>query len=206
MKISCFSVESAFRFKVGFITVVYILILSLLIGFRSADVGTDTQRYVNHYLRGSDGDYYGRFDLVFSFLLNFFSSSGIPVEIFLSFVAFVVAASYYSIFFKVIASQVNESSGTTKIITLLLFYSSFLLLSSWFFSSSTNGLRQGMSLAVLLVAVGFLLKEGIGIKFFVIYVLSVGLHSSTILILPFIFLYLVSYGILLLVWMGAGIG
>lgn len=95
------------------------------------------------------------------------------------------------IYFKSMVDFSDLKSKTSYLLSTLLFLG-LSLNSSWYISATTNGLRQGFSLALLYLALSYLpynTKTG-KIKFLLIIILSLSFHDSTILVAPFLLLLL----------------
>src|SRR5690606_113557 len=82
-------------------------------------------------------------------------------------------------------SDASERTNPLGFVLLI----AFLLLSNWFFAATNNALRQGMSLVVLYAALGFLVNKKYFLSF-ILYALSVSFHYSTILMAPFLVLFM----------------
>ena len=183
------------------------LVLSFLavpIGFRLSDVGADSSAYQRHFQNSSAVDgIYERFEPGFSILMQVFSKSGLSSQLFFACLALFVTLAYSSSFSKIYSGCFL---GSKPKIGTWGFYFSFLMLSSWYFAATTNGLRQGLSLAVLYLSVSELIYSKRRLRFLLYFGISVSFHYSTLLLLPFIWLLAVRYRYLLTVWLLVALG
>ncbi|MEG1591924.1 EpsG family protein [Chryseobacterium sp.] len=158
--------------KIGFII---IIIYILLIGFRAYDVGTDTG---NYYLFNWQLGYKSiGFELLFDWLIRIIKLMGLSFTVFLLLISFCFFYSFYRAF-KNIAAYYN--------ISVLFIIFSFISL--FFVSSlSINVIRQGLSLALLVLAYSIWLKSQNITRIIFILVLSFLCHTTTVIPLSIFF-------------------
>lgn len=180
--------------KYNLLSLSIILTISVLVSFRDYSIGADTLNYVEHYIL--NGSFMG-FEPSFRYLIKFFNLITLDPTLFFGFICFLVTIFYYKTY--------EELKIDHKVYyTLILF--SLLLFSSWYINAITNGLRQGIALAILYYALVryFLNKEYF--KFIIFLFLSISFHYSIILVVPFFILYhLLSFNKLLFLWFIVGV-
>lgn len=122
-------------------------LFALLVGFRGDDVGADTLQYKNiidsFFELGSS-----RHELGFVLLLSFLGLFSERAE----FIFFCIFIIIFLCMLKSFSNFLEE--GCDKSFSFFIFLGC-LLLSDWFFVATTNGLRQGLSLAVLYLAASY---------------------------------------------------
>jgi len=160
------------------------IIVSIFSGFRDVWVGTDTENYTYFYnaiLLGSKN--YVNYEPLFIIFSRIIASFELNSNFFLFFITLLITWVYLFAFVK--SSKIwKKGYGLLPVYTLMLF-------SSWYLVATINGLRQGIALAVLYVAMAFLADRK-RFHFVIIFFLALGFHTSTILIVPFLPLYLIS--------------
>lgn len=170
-----------------FILLVLVSIIGYLVSSRDLLIGTDALTYRSYYL---NLEYYNYGDRTFEIGYHFFNYIifllGFEYSIFL-FVYFVVYNFVLIKAFDIFSKNLEYN----YIFKFILFYS-ILLFSSWYISATLNGLRQGFSLALLYLSFSYLLNKNN--KLFLFFLcLSCLFHDSTILIVPFLFLFFLSF-------------
>jgi len=160
------------------------IIVSIFSGFRDVWIGTDTENYTSFYnaiLRGSSN--YINYEPLFIIFSRIIASFELNSNFFLSLITLLITWMYLFAFIK--SSKIwKKGYGLLPVYTIMLF-------SSWYLVATINGLRQGIALAILYVAMAFL-ADGKPFHFVIIFFLALGFHTSVILIIPFLFLYLIS--------------
>lgn len=170
-----------------------ILIISIIVAFRDYSIGVDTLNYVDNYIY--NGSYEG-FEPAFRAVIKFFNLLTTDPTLFFGFICFFITIFYYKTY--------EELDYNHKpYYTLILF--SLLLFSSWYINANTNGIRQGMSLAVLYYAYVKYFFNKKYFKFTIFYIISISFHYSTFMVLPFLFLYLLSLKHIVLIWLCVGL-
>lgn len=192
------------RFKTYHILIFLSVLISILIGTRLPHVGKDTEPYKNHFYNSSIVDgIYERSEIGFALLMQLFSKTIPSVELFFSFVAFIITFTYMYTFRKVYSKCFSDEIPSTSV--MVIFFS-LLLVSSWYISSTTNGLRQGLSLVFLYWALVELFYNSKKIKFITLFILAISFHYSALLIIPFILLHYLRFRLVFFIWILAGLG
>lgn len=180
------------------------LIISICIGMRLPDVGRDTEAYMKYFQDSSITEgIYDRFELGFSLLMQLFSKAGLSVEVFFSFIALVITIVYLYTFKRVYAKCFFGNPPPSGIITIFF---SLLLLSSWYIASTTNGLRQGLALVFVYLALTDLFYNRKKISFILFCIVATLFHTSSLLIIPSLFLLYTRFRVVLSIWLLSGIG
>ena len=115
------------------------------------------------------------FDLV-GYMVNIFTDNYVYY--------FFTINALLNIFLLISAYRVSNFYNL-KIEAYLPIFFSILLLSSWYYTASFNGLRQGIALALLYIAILELFLFDRKYFFIIIYLSSCFFHYSNFLILPF---------------------
>lgn len=154
---------------------VTLLILLILVALRDPSIGTDTENYLSNYsevLRCACIT--DTFEIGFQFLVYIISRFSAPEEVYLFLVA-LFSVLILSYFVKRVCAKESQY------ITL-----SILIISPFFSSVLINGVRQGLAAMIIFLAGTYWDKNKI--IFFVLLLLSVTIHKSSVLILPFLIL------------------
>lgn len=153
------------------------MVVCIFVATRNIENHADSLAYSLYFQRVLDEGLVFRFEPLFS--LSVFAISNITNDTVICFLLlFLLLNFFYFILWKVI-------NDIGKISVYVLFF--FLLSSSWFYVSSVNGIRQG--LATPLVMIAFIkYYKGDMLKAIIWYSLSLGFHTSSILLLPFVFI------------------
>jgi hypothetical protein len=167
-------------------------LVSIFIGFRFLDVGKDTEQYVLHFNNPSD-----KFEVGFRFLIHFFSKYISSVELFFSFIAFIITAMYLLFFKRIYQRNFSQESFTFD--RMMLFFS-LLLLSSWYITMTTNGLRQGVALVFLYYSLFELFYNNRKFKFLIVYLIALSFHNSVIIIAPFLLFKYLRFRLVFIFW------
>lgn len=167
---------SKIRKKIFLFFVVFFI--SALIGVREPSVGTDSKHYIEIFNGLINSSVWLKYEPGFEFFVR---AVGVVSEksqfIFFCIGLFITAFYLYSY------SKYTAKTSFSSYFILL----SLMLLSSWYLTFTTNGLRQGMSLSILYLAVGYLVNYKY-YKFCFYLFFACIFHYSTVLILPFLFL------------------
>lgn len=149
------------------ISIVLCVVLSIIVGFRTIDVGSDTEAY--HFQWVYDIPYESITEIVFYFLMKIIKSFSLSFSIFL----FLVSSLYYFFIFR--AFDNLSKNYNTSIILLIL---SFI---SLFFSNSMaiNIIRQGLALSILLYAYTLFINNDR--KYWIFTLLGFLAHSTSII-------------------------
>jgi hypothetical protein len=161
--------SSSFRHSIASIIAV---LLGVAFGLRSASIGLDSQSYASWFELGevnnqSVGEYL--FYLLISITRLFFND--------------------YTVFFVIIASISNllMLNGLRKITVNYLLAFSIFITSFVFFNVSTNIIRQGLAISIVIYALGAHLSGKQYIGFFLIAVATL-IHATAIAFFPLFFL------------------
>jgi len=157
--------------------------ISIFSGFRDTSVGKDTAEYTFFYNHIHGYDSYKNFEILFFNLSKFLATLGLNSSWFFSFITLSITLLYLYAFSKSSRAW-NKAWGALSLYTLLL-------LSDWYLVETTNGLRQGIALAILYIALAFF-GDKKRLLFIFIFLLALGFHASVILIIPFLPLYFIS--------------
>lgn len=157
--------------ELGKYLVVFPLVsLIFLVGFRGYDVGTDTRNYHDILWNNNiEIKFFGEFlfDLI-ALIFRFFNLS-------FSFFLFFISFLFFTFVFK-------ASKNYTDFFKSNLFITFFSYMSFFFFlSMSVNVIRQGVSLAVLLLAYSIWLKKGNISKIYLLLLLALSFHLTSII-------------------------
>ncbi len=169
-----YSLSDKYKKYLYFLFLAPLWIIWLFICGGQYKVGTDYETYYKIFKNGETSIFYVKMEYLFAWLVDFSHSLSLPPQT-LFFI-------FYSIgFFFLIRILILLHHNTCFIFILL--YISY----STVFNNQLNGLRQFIAIYICTYAIMQLNKKN-GIKYFLLYTLFAFLiHSSSILILPFIF-------------------
>lgn len=179
------------------------IIVSALIGLRSSDVGRDTVSYISYF---SDSVVYGvidKFEFGFSYLLYFISNTINSVDFFFFIIALIITSCYIIFFYKLYLKLFKPHRSSVG--RYIIFFT-ILLFSSWYYTLTTNGIRQGVSIAFIYLALYYLFYEQKKVKFIIISLLAISFHLSAIVILPIFLFYKTRFRLVFIAWVLSGIG
>lgn len=152
---------------------IYIVVFSLLIGFRMNFTGhwADSYIYARLYQEAvTSGSQVFQEDWLYDRLQHFFAIIGFPVDIWFTFCCLVYLSCMYI--------AVRRLKLCNEWIAMLFCLSAFS-----FFTCTYNGVRNGMACSIVLLAISYLLdrtKRGFIISL-IISVIAIGIHKSTVL-------------------------
>ncbi|MDC8105108.1 EpsG family protein [Chryseobacterium sp. PTM-20240506] len=154
-----------------FVTGILFIIIAVLFGFRDSEVGSDTEMYkwqfLNHYADLG-------VQIAFKYLIVLFHFFTEDYRYFL----FGISILYTLIIFWSI-DNLLKSFETNFLLVAFSFVSLF-----FFLSLGINIIRQGVSLALVLLGVSYYFKERRNIISWIIpFILAIGFHSTTIVVL-----------------------
>ena len=140
--------------------------ITLFTCLRSPEVGTDYPAYESLFYYPND------IEIGFAFIANLFTSMGLSYRLFLSFF-FVLTLIFRILVF-------TKLSKNLSILLMVTF-------GFWFLVYDLNGIRQGLSIAILGLAAYYAYEKKIG-KYLFYFIVAALLHSSSLVFLPFYFL------------------
>jgi len=180
------------------------ILISIFIGTRLPNVGSDTENYIRHFYQSSiANEIYNRFEIGFSLLMQLFSKTISSVEVFFSFVAFTITLTYMHTFRKIYSKCFFDEIPSMTVMTIFF---SLLLFSSWYITSTTNGLRQGLSLVFLYWAFVELFYNSKKFKFIILFIIAISFHYSALLTIPFLLLHYLRFRLVFFIWVLTGLG
>lgn len=163
-----------------FLTGIFFLLIILHFGFRDLEVGSDTEMYKWMFLTYSNTDF--GLQLVFKYMIILMHGFTDNYKYFL----LSISLLYVFVIFWSIRIYLNTFESNFLLI-------GFSFVSLFFFRQlGINIVRQGVSLAFVLLAVSYYFKNNKNLKSWIIpFVVAVGFHSATIIIfLLFLFIVL----------------
>ncbi|MET3035646.1 EpsG family protein [Chryseobacterium sp. NRRL B-14859] len=155
-----------------FITLVLFIIIAFLFGFRGIDIGSDTGMYRWLFITHSETDFGSQFGFKYLvFLISFFSDN---YQYFL----LAISILYLIIIFWSINVFLEDFESNFLLIA-------FAFVSLFFFIAlGINIIRQGVSLALVLLAISYYFKNKKNtISWLLPFILAVGFHTTTVVIL-----------------------
>ncbi|MBW7676638.1 EpsG family protein [Chryseobacterium chendengshani] len=164
-----------------FLTSLFFLLVIFHFGFRDLEIGSDTEMYKWMFLTYSNTDF--GIQLIFKYLI-------IIVHVFTNnhqYFLLIISFLYISVIFWSITIYLQSFKSNFLLI-------GFAFISLFFFRQlGINIIRQGVSLAFVLLAVNYYIKNNKNIKSWALpFIIAVGFHSATVIIfLIFIFIVLV---------------
>lgn len=164
--------------KIGQYLVIFPLVsLMLIVGFREYNVGTDTGNYYNIlWINDVEIKFSGEF--LFDLIALFFRFFNLNFSFFLFFISFL----FFTFIFKS-SKNYTDFFKSNLFITFFSYMSFFFLL-----SMSINIIRQGISLAALLLAYSIWLKKGNILKVYFLLLVALSFHLTSIIpVLIFLF-------------------
>ncbi len=167
-------------------TILAILIPAVMAGLRASGVGTDTKVYIDWVFKSSVKSK-GIVD-IFIFiktskveplycLLNFIVSRFTNNLSIMYFLLELIFLTFSYLACKVMSKKLNISCSFTYLVILLLF-----------FNKSLNLCRQSLSMAICLFSLQYILSRDWK-KFFLLMILALGFHNSSVLFIPLYFIY-----------------
>lgn len=168
---------------------IYFFIITFFISFAVAnrDIGgvPDTENYANNFIGKINFNIYHEFLFEFlTYLIRIFTDNYI---VYFFIINFVLNLIILNIFIKI-----SEIFYFNKF-NFSIFSFSILIFSSWYFVAATNGLRQGLALVLAYYSFFFYLTYNKKIKSILLFLASCFFHYSNFLIIPFVFLYRLSF-------------
>ena len=147
-----------------------LFLLIILVGFRDFNVGTDTYNYYNIlWLTDDNIDYSSEF--LFSLLAGILKYFNLTYSYFL----FIIAFLFFSINYLALNKMARFYNSN-------IFYSFFVYFSFFFFLSlSSNVIRQGISLAFIILAYSFYLNKESKSKILSSLLISIAFHATAII-------------------------
>ena len=153
------------------------VVLGVMVGTRDLSVGTDTIRYAGIFYNIEF--YIGRptYEVGFIYLTYMLSLISGRVEFY-----FFAVFAIFNAALLLTAKIVIDPKGRVEHYMIIF---GLFLLSSWYNTSSINGLRQGLSLAFLYLALALLCNRKL-MQSACISVVSLGMHISSVMVAPFL--------------------
>ena len=176
-----------------------IFVVAILASLRDFSVGSDTSRYVGYFLSATESDH-TRHEPGFNAFVNAVASFSEEPRVFLFFVVIIVTTLLAAAFYKYFRFLFNTTPGPGDILIFL----SLTLFSSWYFVAFANGIRQGISISALYLALYFLSVER---KLFVsltFFIFSASFHLSSFLLLPFVLFVFFPFRFVFFFWLVFG--
>lgn len=166
---------------VNFFLLLALVGISYVVAVRDFSVGNDTYNYATYFYTQNWMEGGGRYEWLFAGLTKAIRSITGSVEFYFFAISITICLSYYW-FYRLI----SKDSLPPKSLIDRIFLVGLLLGSSWFLVAVTNGLRQGMSLPFMYLSIYFI-RNNKYISSIVCLVIASGLHTSSLLIVPFFF-------------------
>lgn len=165
-----------------FINLAFIIngFLALVVANRNIEAVEDNWIYKENFYNISFGNF--RYEYIFdliTFLIHSFTNDYI--------IYFFILNSILNIFLIISLLKIARFYEY-KAVNLLIVFFGFILTSSWYLVSSSNGLRQGLALALLYIAILDLMFFNKKKTAIATYLASCLFHYSNLLLFPFIFL------------------
>lgn len=161
-------------------------ILAYFVASRNPDIGTDTQNYIDYFdvattlpLRNTEPGFY-----YLSILIKMLTDNVFWFFLYI----YILVTGLMFISFRCFSGELSRSYCAYYL------FSGILLFSSWYFVAVANGLRQGISLAILYMSLGLFFRRNYVASMFFL-VISFSFHYSSFLILPFLCLLFFSFRI-----------
>ena len=180
------------------------IIVSALIGLRSSDVGRDTETYISYFSNSIIyGEVLDKFELGFAYLLYFVSNAINSVEFFFFIIALIITLCYIiffdKLYIKLFKQDINSLGRYLIFFTILLF-------SSWYYALTTNGIRQGVSIALIYLALYYLFYEHKKVKYIILALLASSFHLSVLVFFPVFLFYKTKFRLVFIAWILSGVG
>jgi len=153
-----------------YLTFPVIILLSILIGFRAYDVGTDTGNYYySLWQQRPEIELNGEFLFpLIAIILQYFQLN-------FTYFLFLIAILFFYFLYKALKNytQLYQANILMALFSSMSFF--------FFLSLSINVIRQGVSLAILLYAYTLIEKKSSTIKIILLCVLSLAFHQTSII-------------------------
>jgi hypothetical protein len=165
------------RTPISPICVAMVVLLSLFIGFRPVDVGSDTTQYIQHYFfaRGKEFHFNADVDnLVFDNFFAFLGSCNYDIKVLFTIMSLLYFSGIY-----VACRKLFPQNQEIAFFSCLVAFSTF--------SYGTDGIKAGAGASVFLVALAYREKKWLSI---LLSVLSIGIHHSMMVV---VYAYIISY-------------
>ena len=195
MNFNCMNLRFSKKKIFIFSGLLFIFILfSYFVSTRDFSIGKDTLSYYVFYTNFDFYLNYRIYEFGFHYISYFLYYLGLDYYLYSCF----LFIFFNLIFFKTF-SNFNSNLSLDSFFIAVLCFVSFCFLSSWYETATLNALRQGLSLAFLYLSLSYLFLKN---KFlFLLYLfISISFHNSTILIVPFLLLYVFRFNTVLLIF------
>lgn len=162
---------------------IYICLISIFIGIRSDSVGADTRVYADYFseLYLNKPFFYEPLFEILSRIVKYICNDRF-------FYFFCLSFLFNFLWFK--SLKVVNFYFNLRLKEYLVYFITLSLISSWYITALTNGLRQGLALCLLYLAIFYLLFQKRKKVFIVLYLLSCLFHYSNFIYLPLFILFL----------------
>lgn len=166
----------------------YFFILTSIVSFfvanRDINEVADTMNYADNFINKTSLDIH--YEFLFDFItyaIRLFTDSYVVYFFILNFIL--------NLFILKISLLFSKMFNLNKLIFFAFSFCIFIF-SSWYYSAASNGLRQGLALALCYYSfIGYLVYRS-RIRALILFIASCFLHYSNFLIVPFVFLYKIS--------------
>lgn len=171
----------------GFIFIfILLLVACYFVSTRPLNSPDDTYSYYSFLksIRYLVGEYDGRFEILFVFITKLAVNLSENHYIYFGFLFVVLNLFYFILYLELSFNHLPK--------THIIIFFSFLFLSGWYYTSSVNGIRHGLAAPLVIMSMlRFLNGKYISSVF--LFIVSLGFHTSGILILPFYALLKIRY-------------
>jgi hypothetical protein len=167
----------------------FIILTSLIIATRFIDVGIDTKVYLTLYSNIHKPDFETYTEPGFLLIMKVFSLFGLHSSFWLFFLALLT-----NTFLIISGLKIFKYSFIKTYNNHLLFFFSMLLFSSWYLTLTTNGIRQGLAISILIYGVvSCLFDKNRKFLYLIYFPIALSFHYSILLFLPLVFLLHVNF-------------
>ena len=152
-----------------------LIVLSLFSGIRSFRVGTDSGNYTRDFRRSLD---------IYNFQFNESVEIGYQV---LKYILLSLTYSYFWLFWLSGLIVVYCYLKVIRRYSVNYWFSVFLLITLGVYTFFFNGLRQGLAMAIFVLAIPYLLEKRF-VRYFLVCIVASLFHVTALFIIPFYFL------------------
>lgn len=178
------------------IIILTLSIITILVSTRDLSIGSDTANYARVFHIIEKGGDHERFEIAFSSIAKSISLINGNLSL------------YFAVLFAILNLSIYKASrmvlgGLRSNFDILLIIG-FFLASSWYQTSALNTIRQGISVPILYISILYLTEKKI-FKSIIFLIISINFHISSILIVPFLFLFFVKDNLVFICFIFAGL-